>query len=142
MYGGIFHSHFHKQSLIRAFARRLTTLWLLSYCPNSILSFYCRSSCDYTLFRMQYCWKLHVAAHILLTCIKPYSVLKTIIWYVLELPFYTGFTVSIFCVSFSWRFGLLFDRGFCWPCTLAIGKVSAHLLRPITTKSILKYPLR
>ena len=71
----------HMRSLIRAFASRLSILWLLSCWLNTIWSFFslkggCTGSSDSTLVNMPHCWKSHVAAHL---CFKMLSV--AFLWY-------------------------------------------------------------
>ena len=54
----------HTRSLVRAFASRLSILWLLSYWLNTIWSVKltrgCRGSSESTLVKMSNCWKSHV----------------------------------------------------------------------------------
>ena len=57
----------HTRSLIRAFASRLSILWLLSYWLNTICSLSlkggCRGSSESTLVKMSNCWKFHAAVN-------------------------------------------------------------------------------
>ena len=57
----------HTRSLIRAFASRLSILWLLSYWLDTIWSFLslkggCRGSSESTHVKMPHCWKSHATA--------------------------------------------------------------------------------
>ena len=60
----------HMHSLIRAFASRLSILWLLSYWLTTIWSFYIslkggwRGSSESTHVKMPHCWKSHALAKI------------------------------------------------------------------------------